>query len=45
MDDKESGVLRKYEDRLIKACTDTATSISANNLVEFIIAGEKIETR
>lgn len=43
MDDKESRVLRKYEDRLIKACTDTATSISANNLVEFIIAREKLK--
>lgn len=39
--DKESGVFRKYEDRLIKACDDKA--ISTDNLVEFIIAGEKLK--
>lgn len=41
MCEKESGVFRKYEDRLIKACADTA--ISTDNLVEFIIAGGKLK--
>lgn len=38
---KKSGAFRKYEDRLIKACDDKA--ISTDNLVEFIIAGEKLK--
>lgn len=38
---KKNGVFRKYEDRLIKACDDKA--ISTDNLVEFIIAGEKLK--
>lgn len=43
MGDKESAVFRKYEDSFIKACADKATCISTNNLVELIIAGEKLK--
>lgn len=43
MSGKESGVFRKYEDRLIKACAEAGTCISIDNLVEIIIAGEKLK--
>lgn len=45
MSGKKSGVFRKYEDRLIKACAETGTciSIDLDNLVEIIIAGEKLK--
>lgn len=42
MNDKDkSEVIRRYKDRLINACGDAA--ISRSNLVEFIIAGEKLK--
>lgn len=45
MSGKESGVFRKYEDRLIKACAEASSCkcISINNLVEIIIAGGKLK--
>lgn len=45
MSGKKSGVFRKYEDRLIKACAEAGTciSIDLDNLVEIIIAGEKLK--
>lgn len=43
MSGKESGVFRKYEDRLIKACAEAGTCISIDNLVEIIIAGGKLK--
>lgn len=45
MSGRESGVFRKYEDRLIKACAEASSCkcISINNLVEIIIAGEKLK--
>lgn len=40
-DEDEGKAMRKYEKRLTKACAEAA--ISTNNLVEFIIAGEKLD--
>lgn len=40
-DDDEGRAMRKYEKRLTKACAEA--TISTNNLVEFIIAGEKLD--
>lgn len=40
-DKDKGGAIRKFEDRLINACEVAA--ISRSNLVEFIIAGEKMK--
>lgn len=40
-DEDKGGAIRKFEDRLINACEVAA--ISRSNLVEFIIAGEKMK--
>lgn len=42
-DDDEGRAMRKYEKRLTKACAEA--TISTNNLVEFIIAREKLDLK